>query len=601
MAPREHVLIGKEEPTRAEQESTEAGYAFAGFRLEADGTLLHGRKVIHLPPKELAALRLLLARAGQIVTPTELREELWGEVHVTADSVPKCLSSLRARLAPEDCIQTVYKRGYRLSADVQPFVAAATSSLPRLALMPFEISFGFPEHIGLAVVEETIDRLVNLKPALVQVIARDSVFTLARTERTAQQLGEELKADLVLTGSLRALPTHFRLRARMIRVNDGTEIWVEDLLSDRSRVGGLESELVVRLKNRLAPSGVSISAASDPEPDPSPESTPNRREAHEIFLRGRYELQTLERHRMQDGLQHLLRATELDPTLTSAQIELANLCCTQAFYGFMSPAVAADNVRRAAGAIPDDSHAAEQVLPSLGWIRFHVDRNLPAAIEAFERSSHLPNDPWVLRLRVMFELSRRRFSEAEALLESALLEDPYSPWLLARLAWTHFLSGRNEQSRERIHRALSMFPMHPAPCLYGAVILSYLGETARALQIASEYAQRHPYVDLAAIVHAYALVSVGKPDDARTILDRLHWLSRERFVQSSFTPAVYVALGDHQAALAELKNAESNRCPWFFQMLADPRLKPLAEHPEMKRMQQILAHMESACVALEGR
>jgi len=76
------------------------GFSFGGFRLEPDGTLLHGEAVVHLPPKELAALRLLLAHAGQIVSPLQLRQALWGDVHVTADSVPKCLSSLRARLEP---------------------------------------------------------------------------------------------------------------------------------------------------------------------------------------------------------------------------------------------------------------------------------------------------------------------------------------------------------------------------------------------------------------------------------------------------------------------------------------------------------------------
>ena len=72
----------------------------------------------------------------------------------------------------------------------------------------------------------------------------------------AQQIGETLKADLVLTGSLRALPAHFRLRAEMILVQDGTQIWVEDLLVDRSRFAGLESELVNRLTFRLFTTGV---------------------------------------------------------------------------------------------------------------------------------------------------------------------------------------------------------------------------------------------------------------------------------------------------------------------------------------------------------
>jgi len=89
---------------------------FGSFRLKADGTLLRDQAVVHLPPKELAALRLLTAHPGEIVTPTQLRQTLWGDVHVTSESVPKCVSSLRSRLEPDDCIQTVYKRGYRFTA-----------------------------------------------------------------------------------------------------------------------------------------------------------------------------------------------------------------------------------------------------------------------------------------------------------------------------------------------------------------------------------------------------------------------------------------------------------------------------------------------------
>jgi hypothetical protein len=74
----------------------------------------------------------------------------------------------------------------------------------------------------------------------------------------------------------------------------------------------------------------------------------------------------------------------------------------------------------------------------------------------------------------------------------------------------------------------------------------------------------------------------------------LQWLSRERYVLKCFTPAVYVALGDLDSALSELQAAGDARCPWFFQMLADPRLKPLDGCPEFVEMQSILTRMEPA-------
>jgi len=43
-----------------------------------------------------------------------------------------------------------------------------------------------------------------------------------------------------------------------------------------------------------------------------------------------------------------------------------------------------------------------------------------------------------------------------------------------------------------------------------------------------------------------------------------------------------------------LQTASDARCPWFFQMLADPRLKPLHGRAEFDRMKTVLDRMESS-------
>jgi DNA-binding winged helix-turn-helix (wHTH) protein/tetratricopeptide (TPR) repeat protein len=572
-------------------EGDQSAFSFGGFRLEADGTLLRGETIIHLPPRELAALRLLAAHAGQIVTPLQLRKALWGDVHVTADSVPKCMSSLRARLEPESCIQTVYKRGYRFSAKVRLHAETSSRTLTRLAVMPFISGYTVPPYLGPAIAEETITRLTGQRSASVAVLARDSVFTLAARGLTAQQVGETIKADLVLTGTLRNLPAHFRLRAEMIRVDDGTQLWVEDVLVPQSRIAGLESELVERLVFRLNSQQLFISAAADPVPEL--DTDPRRREAYEIFQRAHSEWQSLQRHQMQDSLQNLSRAAELDPSLIPAKVDMVHLCVTQAIYGFMSPAVAANLVRRTAESIPDLTSQAPALLPSLGSVSFHMDHNLPTALWAFSQSAHLPHDPWVTRARVMFALSRHRFDEAIQLLNAALLQDPYAPWLHGRLAWALHLAGRAAESVEQIRHSLTQFPDHVGVALYGSIVLPFNGDAEDGVKLAQDLAARQPQIDMVSALHAYALACAGREDEARSILERMEWLSRERFVLSSFTPAVYVALGDLDAAISELHTSADARCPWFFQMVADPRLKPLHGHAEFKEMRAILTRLEA--------
>lgn len=573
------------------RQDPQLAFSFGSFRLEADGTLLRGNAVVHLPPKELAALRLLAAHPGQIVTPQQLRQALWGDVHVTSDSVPKCVSSLRARLEPEECIQTVYKRGYRFTAEVRRDDGRDAHALARLAIMPFVSGYTVPEYLGPTISEELISRLTSARPRVVSILARDSVFTLADRGNTAQQVGEMLKADLVLTGTLRNLPSHFRLRAEMIRVEDGTQLWVEDLLVPHNRIAGLESELIERLLFRLNVEDLSISASA--VPDDESDGNPHRREAYEAYQRARYEWSSLQRHQMQDGQNLLLKATELDPSLIEAKVDLARLCITQAILGFMSPAAAAGVVRRMASSIPDMHVRAQALLPSLGTISFNVDHDLPSALWAFSSSAHLPHDPWVTRLRVMFALSRHRFAEAIALLESALQLDPFAPFLHARLAWALHLAGQAAESVKQVNHGLTLFPDHVGIALYGSIILSFNGDATRGEQLAQNLMASHPYVDLVSALHAYTLACAGREEEARAILERLEWLSRERFVLSSFTPAVYVALGEYDAAISELHTSADARCPWFFQMLADPRLKPLHGRPEFEEMRATLTRLEA--------
>ncbi len=571
----------------ARPESPEAEFAFGNFKLKSDGTFFRGEEQIHLPPKELAALRVLLAHAGQIVTPAELKQTLWGDVHVTWDSVPRCLSSLRARLEPEQCIQTIYKRGYRLVGPVRRD-GSPPGVVPRLVIMPFAVGHNVEEHMGPAIAEEVTARLITTSGSCVSVLARDSVFTLARRGLTAVQVGEALNADLALAGTLLAMPTHYRLRVEMIVVKDGTQVWIEDMLVSNTKIPELQWELVQRLVFRLGGelSSSGFAAAFTAQGSQRPD-------AYIKFLRGHYEWQTHERHRMQEGMQRLLQAAELDPSLASAQVDLANVCVTQEFCGFISPDMAAQQIRQIEEAIPDVSEQAPEMLPTLGWMSFHVDRDLAAAQEMFSLSAHLPHDPWITRARVMFALSRHRFDEAFEWLHGALAIDPFAPWLHARLAWAYHLSGQSALSVAQIEKTLSMFPDHEAGRFYGAVILGFNGQAARAGDLAQSLERRTPFLDIAGAIHAYALARSGEIDQAHEILERLQWLSRERFVLRSFTSAAYAALGDRDEAIAELRAAEEAHCPWFFQILADPRMAPLVGDPEFKRMRGILEQMES--------
>lgn len=230
-------------------------YWFAGLRLEADGTLLRGSTSLELAAEELAVLRLLLERAGKIVCPLEMRRAVWGGEHASSDVAAKCVASLRERLQPAASIESVYKRGYRISAVVRTNDTRPRGELPRLAILPFAVGYGVPEYLGSVIAEETAAQVCSAEYALALVVARESVFTLARRGMAGVEIGRAVGADLVLGGELYATPNRLRLRAEMIRVADGAQLWVEDVMVERERIRNLERELANRVSSRLYSGG----------------------------------------------------------------------------------------------------------------------------------------------------------------------------------------------------------------------------------------------------------------------------------------------------------------------------------------------------------
>jgi DNA-binding winged helix-turn-helix (wHTH) protein len=108
-------------------------YVFHTFRLAADGTLLLHRDVpIALAPKVLQTLLVLVRRAGQVVTKTELLEEVWPDSFVEETGLTRNISVLRQALGPDaqQAIVTVARIGYRFDAPVRFERGAASAVRP---------------------------------------------------------------------------------------------------------------------------------------------------------------------------------------------------------------------------------------------------------------------------------------------------------------------------------------------------------------------------------------------------------------------------------------------------------------------------------------
>ena len=598
--------------------------SFGPFCLYPDGTLFRETVQVRLAPKELAVLRLLISNAGQIVSAEQLQLSVWGDVHVSADSLPRCVSSLRARLNAQDCIQTIYKRGYRFQLPVKQVSPEPPRereierrtirpiSPPRLAVLPFTTSVGVPEFLGSGISEETMLRLAHTHNPVVDLVARDSVFNLADRGATAREVGAALGADLSLTGTITALPRCFRLRTEMIRVSDAVQLWVEDFMVPHHLFSEADSRvaksITARIRNTYtvsaAPAIASLSAeafTSTPEPM-VPRSKARRGEAYTIYLEACAKWNTLERLGMQDAIRGFQHVLDLDASMLEARVHLVHGYLSLSSYGYMRADIAAELARKNAEFVLALSPGEQSMYPALGWIYFHHDRDLAAAADAYARPKHPGYNPWALIYEVRFALGQGRFREAISLLRSALDTDPYSPVLHGRLAWALHLAGEQHAAVKQAKRTLELFPGHSGAMFFCAIVFaaaSKLSDSsndlgARATALATKLIQDSPAMEAGYATLAYAQARQGNLTEARTQLDRQQWMSRERYDMRSFHAPALVELGEFDAAIEALSTAEHQHCPWFFELLHDPRLQPLHGEPEFQRLRRLFLQMTSA-------
>lgn len=72
-----------------------------------------------LSPKATEVLTLLIESHGNLVERKEILEKVWCDTYVEEGVINNAISALRKRLGGAEIIQTVPRRGYRFTAEVQ--------------------------------------------------------------------------------------------------------------------------------------------------------------------------------------------------------------------------------------------------------------------------------------------------------------------------------------------------------------------------------------------------------------------------------------------------------------------------------------------------
>ena len=363
--------------------------------------------------------------------------------------------------------------------------------LPSIAVLPFaDMSREKDQgYFCEGIAEEIINALCRVQG--LRVASRTGSFQFKDQAADLREIGNALRVDTVLEGSVRKSDHRLRITVQLIEAGRGFHLWSESYDREFRDVFAIQQEIahaVVRaLQVTLSPQEKGALA----------EVPTSQVQAYDYYLRGRSFYYRYGRHDIEFALQLFSRATELDPEYALAQAGLADCWSYIYLYAERKDSVrqqAEAAGRRAVELAPESAQAQASLAVALS-----LGSNKEEAQAAFEKAIRL--DPTLFEAWYFY--ARQAFAggdmpKAASLYEEAMRvrpEDYNSPLLIAQV---YQELGRPEDARAARERGVALvekhIDLHPddARALYmGANGLVALGRKEKGL----EWARRARRID----------------------------------------------------------------------------------------------------------
>jgi adenylate cyclase len=363
--------------------------------------------------------------------------------------------------------------------------------------------------------------------------------------------GRRLGVDAVLSGEVRLVGRALRVTPRLTRVHDGAIIWTDNFDAEFTDVFEVHDSIAVDILAALAPRLASqqrtVVTRGVRSRDP---------EAYQHYLRARRLITRVTPQSVEQAIAHLDSALQRDSSFADAWVELSNAYSFYAQVGFRRPLELASAMRRAiqkAIALDDRNGEAYTYRGSLQGL---VDWNWDEALSDFRLAVRLsPGSANAWLYYAQFLNGVAEHDSALAAMKRAISLDSLDAFLWANLAFRYHAVEMADSAIVAAERALSLDSTQWVASLGLSMFYDAVGRRAdalSALEDVNRYAGDGP-ASLAWRAREYARLS--RPDEARTIANRLTTLARSRYVPNIYIALAHLATGDTLAFLKSLEES----------------------------------------------
>ena len=378
------------------------------------------------------------------------------------------------------------------------------------------------DYFCAGMTEDIITDLSKIKE--LKVVPRTDVLPFRAKEVNRRQVGEALRVNYILEGSVRKAGNRIRITAQLISVRDGYHLWAERFDRMVEDIFDLQNEVSAKIVSALK---ISL---TDSEREALTQKPTDDLRAYDFYMRGRELLYLKGRRNTEKAIQMFEAAAASDPGFASSYAGLA-----EAY-----------------------SSMYEWYDCNSTWLSKAIEMNQKA----------LALDPSSLEAKfgianVYFH--HGRLAESKRSLEAILEESSdFFPAYL-RLGMIAELSGDPESARKRYRRAAALKPYNEDPWRFLVGVQRKLGNVQAAedaalkvIEITSRKleASLDDTIVMSRLAEAYA--RFGSKEEANATLKRVLELEPNDGLAVYNCACAYALLGEKHASLILLRRAFDN-------------------------------------------
>jgi TolB-like protein/Flp pilus assembly protein TadD len=458
------------------------------------------------------------------------------------------------------------------------FRPANTDTINSVAVLPFENRSGSSDadYLSDGLAESLIFRL-NQLPGL-KVSPVSSVVRYKGTGTDVQTIASELGVDAVMTGRLVIRGDSLSIAVELVDARDNRSLWGEQYERKMSELLATQREIAAAIVDKLQ-----IKLGSN-EKAVAKKYTDNS-EAYQLYLKGRYHFARRTKADMERSIELFQQATELDPNFALAYVGIAETYTSMPSYPYISPNEATPKaltaITRALELDPElpEAHAVSAMITT-------SLRNYAKAEQEFKRAIELGPNLAITHYRYgwIYLSTVGRHDEAVAEMKRAMELEPLSIQQGANYASVLIYARRFDEAVQQARKTYELDPKHIGALNWLCHALNAVGRSAEAVALRdSDPARPADRTSLFGCM-GVAYARTGQREKALQLIAEVNEAKKTRYVMSYWLAAVHAALGDKEAAFAELETAYLNR-DWFLPRLkVDPYMDPLRDDPRFDEL-----------------